>query len=131
MSAGSLVKAATLSAKKMAEEYKCLLTQSRTTPRNFSICSSLIFYFWRKRKCKREVERFWGRTEKKKLRVFDLCCLSFGKKERANEREVFPLFLLIGCLTLMFSWLTVHTRNHSFSCFLSITPRTTYFSFKK
>lgn len=42
MSAGSLVRAATLSAKKMADEYKCLLTQSRTTPRIFSISSSLI-----------------------------------------------------------------------------------------
>jgi hypothetical protein len=93
----------------MAEEYKCLLTQSRTTPRSFSICSSLIFYFWRKRKCKREVERFWGRTEKKKSRVFDLCCLSFGKKERANEREVFPLFLLI--IVLVCSCGSLFTRE--------------------
>lgn len=41
-------------AKKIADEYKSLLTQSRTTPRSFSLCSSLIspltvcnrFDFW-------------------------------------------------------------------------------------
>lgn len=43
MSAGSEVRAATLSAKKMADEYRCLLTQSLTTPRSFSTVSSFIF----------------------------------------------------------------------------------------